>query len=172
MIILYIFIAIFILIIVITIISPKKLKNNFIDELKLKLNENKIEYELNPQFQVYDYELKLNNQIYLLKFIHLPTFATVQINSKTTWEIKYGSGNKIGKADPYKKMLTSVSSFIKFPASDYTEKIFILIPNAKNIVMYINECEIIQVTPNTNVYQTKVINKDDFFTYLLKNKKH
>ena len=41
-------------------------------------------------------------------------------------------------------------------------RVVVLIPESKQTVMYINECEIIFVTPTTNVYGIRIMNCNDF----------
>ena len=68
----------------------------------------------------------------------------IKINNKTTWEIKYGGGNNPGKSDPYSKYLNqNIDCFMKLETKEDEQKVVVLIPKSKKIVMYINECEIV-----------------------------
>lgn len=149
-------------IIIYSIISPIKSRNTY--ETNLKNHLDKLgNYELEKSKNVpYDYCLKINNKEYLIKTISVPSYAEVQINSKTTWEIKYGAGDTPGKAQPFKKYLSNISQFMHLKNNENQIKVVVVIPKAKKIVMYINECEIVFVTPQTNVHGTRIINCDDF----------
>lgn len=148
--------------IIYTIVSPMKQRGSYETNLKNALNELG-EHELTKVKNVpYDFNLKINNKEYLIKTITVPSFAEVQVNSKTTWEIKYGAGDVPGKAQPFKKYLSNISQFMHLKPNDNQIKVVVVIPRAKKIVMYINECEIVFVTPQTNVHGTRIINCDDF----------
>lgn len=99
-----------------------------------------------------------NEQVtFLVKIIKVPEYAEIQINNKVTWEIKYGAGNTPGKAQPYKKMVKEISEFMNLETKTNEIKLVIATPCPKKIVKYINECEIVFVTPYTDVYGTRLI---------------
>lgn len=154
--------VIFIIIIIVSIIAPIKQKNDFEKELKEFLIKERTHTLIKEKNKPYDYTLILDDTKYLLKTVSIPSFALVQINNKNTWEVKYGAGEAIGKAQPYSKYLSTIQDFMKYKTKDDEIKVAILIPKAKEIVMYINECEIEFVTPNTNVYGTRIINTGDY----------
>ena len=115
-------------------------------------------------YEVTDVEYKCYNQIikneqvtFIVKTIKIPEYAEIQINNKVTWEIKYGAGNTPGKAQPYKKMLKDISEFMNLKVQENEIKLVIATPHPKKIVKYINECEIVFVTPYTDVYGTRLI---------------
>ena len=115
-------------------------------------------------YEVTDVEYKCYNQIikneqvtFIVKTIKIPEYAEIQINNKVTWEIKYGAGNTPGKAQPYKKMLKDISEFMNLKVQENEIKLVIATPQPKKIVKYINECEIVFVTPYTDVYGTRLI---------------
>lgn len=153
---------IFILIVFFSIFGPIKQKNNFENNLKAFLEKENVNFSLSKNtIDPYDYDLEIENQKYLLKTISIPAYADVQINNKTTWEIKYGAGPTPGKAQPHKKFLTCIAPFMNYNQKDAI-KVVVIIPASKQTVMYINECEIIFVDHTTNVYGTRVINCNDF----------
>ena len=157
----------------ISIVKPIKHKNNFETSLKEFLDK---EYPNNYTFEkssnpLYQYDLNINDNNFVLKIVSIPSFAEVQINNKVTWEIKYGAGKTVGKAQPNKKYLTGIAGFMNYQNQKVT-KVVVLIPESKQTVMYINECEIEFVTPKTNVYGVRIINWNDYtlFTNLTNNK--
>ena len=161
--------VLFIALVIATIISPLKYKNEFetnFKEFLLKEGRHTLTKEKNKPF---DYTLEIHDKKYLIKMVSIPEFALLQINNKNTWEVKYGAGEQIGKAQPYSKYLSTIQDFMKHKPNDDEIKVAIIIPKAKEIVMYINECEIEFVTPKTNVYGTRIINCNDFSLFKKQN---
>lgn len=153
---------IFLIIIFISIFGPIKGKNNFENNLKAFLEKEYTNYSFNKcTSKPFDYTLEIENKKFLIKTISIPAYAEVQINSKTTWEIKYGAGPTPGKAQPHKKYLSGIASFMNY-YEENTTKVVVVIPESKQTVMYTNECEIVFVDYKTNVHGTRVINCNDF----------
>lgn len=169
-----IIIIVIVLIILFTINIVKKEKTK-VSELNDFYNQlHKLNYEIiECQKECYDLEIKNKNITFIVKLITIPEFAEIQINNQTTWEIKYGAGNKIGKSQPYSKYLKNINDFMNFPVNNNQQiKVVIVSPTPKKIVKYINECEIEFVTPYTNVYGTRIIsykNLELFKEYQIKN---
>lgn len=160
-IILLILIAIIFLVII---ISPQKLKSSYEDKLKTFLLNNKINFTLTKaEHHSYNYNLKINNIVYLIKLVTVPVDADIQINNKITWEIKFGAGKSLGKAQPNSTYMgNNINIFMNLKVSDNAQKVVVILPHPRKIVMYINECEIIFVKPSTNVYGARVISCEDF----------
>ena len=161
--------VLFVALIIATIISPLKLKNEFETNLKEFLLKEGRHSLIKEKNKPYDYTLEIHDKKYLLKTVSIPEHALLQINNKNTWEVKYGAGEQIGKAQPYSKYLSTIQDFMKIKPNDNEIKVAIIIPKAKEIVMYINECEIEFVTPKTNVYGTRIINCNDFTLFQQEN---
>lgn len=150
-------------IIIYTLVIPKVLSNSFENNLKQYLDKNQIPYQLeSSKNRLFNLELSINDTNYLIKIINIPNNAEVQINNVTTWEVKYGAGNHPGKAQPNRKYLSGISGFMNYKPAPHEKRIVVLTPVSKKIVMYINESEIVFVTPTTNVYGVNIINMDDF----------
>ena len=109
----------------------------------------------------YDYVISNNSSSFIVKLIKIPEYSEIQINNKVTWEVKYGAGNKIGKAQPYKKYLKEIEPFMNLVVDNSFTKLVIATPKPKKMVKYINECEIVFVTPKTDVYGVKLISLND-----------
>lgn len=149
--------------------SPVANKGGWASELSKKLNSENIDYELtNANNTAYDYQLKLNDKVYLVKLLGIPSFAEVQINNVTTWEVKYGAGKNPGKTQPFKKYVHGIESFMNLKPQENEIRVVVLTPNAKKITKYINECEIVFVSSKTNVYGVRVINEDDYSLFIKK----
>lgn len=106
---------------------------------------------------IYNQLIKKDQLTFIVKIIKIPEYAEIQINNKVTWEIKYGAGNTPGKAQPHKKYLKDISEFMNLETKENEIKLVIATPSPKKIVKYINECEIVFVTPYTDVYGTRII---------------
>lgn len=150
--------------IIVLAITPHKQKDNYETNLRNFLTGKHANFSLVKSLQhSYDLDLDFNDLHFLIKLVFIPSCADVQVNSKSTWEIKYGAGDNPGKAQPFKKYLGShIDEFMALKTPDNSIKVVVLIPKSRKIVMYINECEIIFVTPFTNVHGTRIINCDDF----------
>ncbi len=159
-----IIILIFCGIIIINSISCQKAKKDYAENLKSYLDKLGISYLLKKsEHYYYNYDLNISNKRYLIKLISIPYDADVQINNKTTWEIKFGGGKSLGKAHPNSTYLgENIDVFMNLQTDASTQKIIVVIPKPRKVIMYINECEIIFVNSTTNVYGTKVISCDDF----------
>ena len=109
----------------------------------------------------YDYVISNNSSSFIVKLIKIPEYSEIQINNKVTWEVKYGAGNKVGNAQPYKKYLKEIEPFMNLVVDNSFTKVVIATPKPKKMVKYINECEIVFVTPKTDVYGVKLISLND-----------
>lgn len=91
-----------------------------------------------------------SSKTYYIKFVYIPDYSQIQINNKSTWEIKYGAGPNPGKQQPHKRYLNEIVMFMN---ENYLgTKIVAFTKKPKEIVKYINESEIIIVKPSTDVY--------------------
>lgn len=145
-------------------------------QFKKSFQELKNYFESNNNFKILsiqsnnsDFIVERNdNKKFYIKLIVMPNYSEIQINSKATWEVKYGAGNTVGKAQPKKRYLNEVRDFMNTTINDSDQKIVIFTPDPKKIVKYINECEIVFVKSSTDVYGAKIysLNKKDLFNKL------
>jgi hypothetical protein len=160
---------IFFIILVIKIYTPivqkKKLKTNLIEYLK----KSNMTYVESSSKELYDLKIITNDKTFYVKFVIIPSYSEIQINNQSTWEVKYGAGDKVGKVQPHKRYLSEIISFMRNDFEENCQKIVIFSPTPKKIVKYLNENEIDFVTSNTDVYGARItsIGKYDVF----KNKK-
>lgn len=160
-------VLIVIIAIVANIITSVNNQSTYEDELKKYLNSHNISFTMEKaKHSAYSFVLSIEDTKYLIKMIHLPTDADLQINSKTTWEVKYGAGKNPGRAHPHSSYLGSnIDVFMNLHTNENEKKIVVVVPKPRKIVMYINESEIVFVTPSTNVHGTKIIASDDFSVF-------
>lgn len=158
----YIIIAIIVIIIII-IVSLFNNKNKETAYTTFKNNIKELGYEITEvNNEPYHLIIKNDQVTFLAKLIEIPQYAEIQVNNNITWEIKYGAGNTPGKPQPYSKYLKDISSFVKLQPENNEIKLVIASPAPKKITKWINECEIIFVTPYTDVYSTRIISYKDY----------
>lgn len=132
----------------------------------------------------YDYKLKTKNNNYYFKVI--PNFSgeEITINNSVKWQLRKSFNDETMRfvpdvegfmryeiEDEYIESKKEIKDEKEFTFSDLgldqTEKektkkkknikIYIIYPNARLLLMYINECEMKFINPNTDVYGTNVI---------------
>ena len=162
----YVIITAVLIIIAITIfksILPIIKRKKLIEKLENYLKRIKIDYEFKVlNKDIYDIDLTINYKHYVIKIVIIPEYSEIQINSKETWEVKYGAGNTPGKVQPHKRYLNEISTFQKTNFPNNEIKLILFSPKPKKIVKYINECEIIFVNSSTDVYGSRIITEDNF----------
>ncbi len=84
---------------------------------------------------------------YQILFYYVPLFAELTINSKTKWEINKGGTSQ----------LIDQSSFL----SSDKEKLVIIYPTTVQIKRYINENEMVFISPNNHFYHMHLIFKSE-----------
>jgi len=103
----------------------------------------------------YDYTLDTPNYKYYFKVI--PNFAEYEItvNNSIKWQIRRSY------TDESLNFANGVEEFMRFdpPSINNKEnmKIYIIYPNSKSLLKYVNECEMEFITPDTDIYGTRVI---------------
>ncbi|MCM1514789.1 MAG: hypothetical protein NC090_07355, partial [Anaeroplasma bactoclasticum] len=142
---------------------PKIKRKKAIESFIAYLNKSNLTYSLQEgKQQFYDFCLEIHHSTYYIKFLILPSFSEIQINNKTTWEVKYGAGKTPGKVQPKKRFLTEIVDFMKADVASTAQKVVIISPKPKKIVKYINESEIVFVKPTTDVYGARLIDEGQF----------
>lgn len=133
--------------------NPRHLK----EEVEEVLKEANIEYEISDASnKSYTLELTIKEQKYTVLVLPIEKHAEVTINNYNTWEMHFGGGDQPGKAQPYKQMIAEIPSFMKIETEN--KKLVLLRPNAKKIVCWKNECEMIFIEPDTEIYGVNVLN--------------
>lgn len=99
--------------------------------------------------ECYNYELKTPKAIYYIKIIDNSTNEEICINNSTKWQLRRSFN------DSSLRFVPNVDAFMRKELKG--KKIFIIYPNARSLLKYINECEMIIVRSDTDVYGTNVI---------------
>ena len=135
--------------------SPKRV----IEDIEKILKDNNIDYTITlSDDKNYTFDLTINNVTYTTLVLPIEKFAEVTINNFNTWEMHYGAGDKPGKAQPFKTKIVEIPGFMNVEKEN---KLVIIQPNAKQIVYWKNENEIVDVLPTNKVYNVNVVNVSD-----------
>lgn len=107
--------------------------------------------------KAFDFEVSYNSKTYLVKMIYHPTCAEINVNSRDYWQINKGtvSSRKSGE------QMKGVYDLINFKLTDNnypknTVKLYVIYPDSKCLMKVLNECEMKFITPDTDIYGTKV----------------
>lgn len=137
---------------------PAITKKKTIKKLYTYLVKSQKSFQLNvTKSDKIDFELTVEEKRYIAKILVVPAYSEIQINNRSTWEVKYGAGNTVGKTQPHRRYLNEIVAFQNLDAEEGTTKIVIITPKPKKIVKYINECEIVFVNSKTDVYGSTII---------------
>ena len=139
--------------------SLKPNPKHAVEDIEQILKDNNIDYTLELSVDKnYTFDLTVNNQKYTVLVLPIEKFAEVTINNINTWEMHYGAGDRPGKAQPFKTKIAEIPGFMNL---DKENKVVLVQPNAKQIVYWKNENEIVDVLPNNKVYNVNVLNVSD-----------
>ena len=110
----------------------------------------------------FDFEMDYNNKKFLIKLIHHPSKCEININSANYWQINRGivSSRKSGE------QMKGVYDLLKFKLTDNgyaknTVKLYVIYPYSNRLMKVINECEMVFIKPNVDIYGCRVINYKD-----------
>lgn len=113
-------------------------------------NEYKIERITSKE--PYDYIFKTPKYDYYIQIV--PNFGAYEIciNNSVKWQIRKSFN------DNSMNFLPNVDKLMRLDLDDpKAKKLYIIYPNATSLLKYINECEMIFVRPETDVYGTNVV---------------
>lgn len=102
----------------------------------------------------FDILFETRGNIYLVKMISNYSNNEICINSALKWQIRANA------MDNSMRMLEGIEGLMTMKAKDIKKKIrkvFVVYPNAHSLLKYINECEMIFVEPETDVYGATVV---------------
>ncbi len=100
----------------------------------------------------YDYIFKTPNHNYYIQVV--PNFNSYEIciNNSVKWQIRKSFN------DNSMNFVPNVDKLMPLDLEDpKSRKLYIIYPNATSLLKYINECEMVFVRPETDVYGTNVI---------------
>lgn len=109
--------------------------------------------------KAFDYEINHNDKIYLIKMIYHPRSYEININSKNYWQVNRGVVSSRKTGEQMKKVYDLIEFDLKennYPKN--TVKLYVIYPYSKRLLKVINECEMVFIKPNTDIYGCKVVN--------------
>ena len=122
-----------------------------LNSLKIKSRENEFEIKKSND-KSYDYIFKTPNNVFYIKII--PNFSNYEIciNNSVKWQIRKSFG------DDSLNFVEGVEDLMRMEFSERNaKKLYVIYPNAKALLKYINECEMVFVKPETDVYGASVV---------------
>ena len=141
------------------IINKIKVKN----KLLYNISKSNLSYTLTKEKKDgCDYKLLINGKEFYIKVVIVPKNCDLQINNIDTWVCYIKASSDSMKT----KLVNNLSSFMN---SSLDNRIVILSKKAKTIKKVINECEMIMVKPETDVYKINIINFDKIGEFINNN---
>ena len=134
-----------------------------LDEIKEIANIHGFKY-IEEKNQKYDFIL--TNDVYeiFVKIAKIPRNSSVTINSKETWQLRWG-GKRKGRNYPNSRYLNELQPFLKSNVTSKdkeTIRLVLLYPTTEVVLKYLNESEIATVTPSSVSHGFKVLKYDEF----------
>lgn len=159
----YIIISIVVLIAIILLINiyskqiNNKIKNSIVKIIDVACkNKGIIDYRLDTvKKSTHDFYLETNNSIYYIKLIYNFKNYEICINNSTKWQIR-----RSNSSESQMKFVEGVDDLMRLdlPKSGKKNyKLYIIYPNTKALLKVINECEMVFVYPDTDIYGTNVV---------------
>ena len=109
--------------------------------------------------KAFDYEMRHNNRTFLIKVIYNPSSDEICINAKHYWQKNHGVVSSRKKGDQMKGVYDLI--FYDLEANGYpsdTVKLYVIYPESKRLMKVINECEMVFIKPDVDIYGSRVIN--------------
>ena len=119
--------------------------------LKTKSHEHEFDLKKSNEKE-YDYVFKTLHNVFYIKVV--PNFSNheICINNSVKWQIRKSFG------DDSLNFVEGIENLMRMEFSEKNaKKLYIIYPNAKALLKYINECEMVFVKPETDVYGATVI---------------
>ena len=157
--------------VLLNVINKKRIKTMFSDVEKILENvvnldkENsefkKIEYENKKAHRLpYDYILKTRDYFYYIKVVDNFGGPEICVNNSVKWQIRKTFKDESMKFVPEIEELMRME-LVREDENRIPRKLYIIYPNARSLLRYINECEMEFVHPNTDVYGTNIMTYTD-----------
>lgn len=141
-------------------LKPHFRKQKLFRLFKEKLDNQNSEIQFSTS-KSYDFNLTVQGEMYLIKFIFIERNAEITINNPITWELHYGGGEYIGKPYRHHRFLTEVIPFLKLKSD--AKKVVICYHDVKRVLKWVNESEMILIKPNQAIDGVMIMNIEDFF---------
>lgn len=109
--------------------------------------------------KTHDFYFETPNKRYFIKIIYNPGNHEICVNNALKWQIRKSiTEDRMHFVDGIEPLMRLEIE----PSHKENKKLYIIYPNTKSLLKYINECEMIFIHPNTDVYGTNIITFSDF----------
>lgn len=136
-------------------INEKKKRDCFNLLNKICLSANLDNYVLESVHNnTYDYYLETDSKKFYIKLINNPANQEICVNNAIKWQLRRNAFDK------EVKFLDGVENLMRMDLKNdekTNHKIFIIFPNAGVLLKVINECEMVFITPHTDIYGARII---------------
>lgn len=101
----------------------------------------------------YDYILKTPNYDYYIKVVPNLSNQEICVNNSVKWQLRKSFN------DETMRFVEGIEGLMRMELDTPKayKKLYIIYPNARTLLKYINECEMVFIHPNTDVYGTNII---------------
>lgn len=150
-------IALVILFRVIGKIRSNNMQKNILQTIKDNLKNKNIEaYDLVcEKNRAYDIKLSTKSFVYYIKIIKNFSNDEICVNSKYKWQLRSSA------FDNTLRLVSDIENLMNLEIQPdprrLIRKIYLIYPSCSNLLKYINECEMIFIYPDTDVYGTNII---------------
>lgn len=107
-----------------------------------------LEKEFKPE---YDYAFKTEEYTYLIKVIPNMVNEEICVNNSVKWQLRRSFN------DESMRFVENVEGLMRLDCDSKFKKLYIIYPNARSLLKYINECEMVFVNPDTDVYGANIV---------------
>ena len=112
--------------------------------------------------KAYDFKMNHNGKLFLIKLIYNPSCDEICINAKHYWQQNHGVVSSRKKGEQMKGVYDLI--FLDLAQNNFpldTVKLYVIYPESQRLVKVINECEMIFIKPNVDIYGSRVNNYSD-----------
>ena len=131
--------------------------NNLLLSIAKENSNNKVT-KISPksdEYSKYEFTLETTNYFYYIKVVDNRKNSEICVNNSVKWQLRKTimdeSMNFVSGIEGLMRMDPSIVN------DKPTKKLYIIYPNARSLLKYINECEMEFVHPHTDVYGSNVI---------------
>ncbi len=152
-----IFILILAVVIFIRVRKSSSRKNNILKVFQIACKRKGIEhYQLTAvKKETHDFYFESEKHIYYVKVIYNPANHEICINNAIKWQIR-----KLGDMSENLVFASGIEPLMRLDLKNKEKKehkLFIVYPNTRALLKVINECEMVFVYPDTDVYGAQVV---------------
>ena len=130
---------------------------NLLSKIEKTNSNNKLTI-INPksdEYSKYEYTLETTNYFYYIKIVDNRKNSEICVNNSVKWQVRKTI------MDESMNFVSGIEGLMRMDPSYVnnkpTKKLYIIYPNARSLLKYINECEMEFVHPHTDVYGSNVM---------------